>query len=144
MSGGISRLVHMLALWRSPQRREIVPVVIPDFIFEQGKSVLRKSETASDKGKQLDAFIAAKNITRTVTITGTHSPEGVERINSKLAQERADAIEKFYRAEMKKYDYQNMADEIKFILKPVVDDWTGFKNALASYTCRIPVFNEGW
>ena len=115
-------------------QEEIVPIVIPDFIFEQGKSVLRKSETSSDKAKQLDAFIASKNITRTVSITGTHSPEGRERINSKLSEERAQAIEKYYRAQMKKYDYKNMADEIKFILKPVVDDWNGFKSALASYT----------
>ncbi|MEK6780323.1 MAG: hypothetical protein AABY93_01370 [Bacteroidota bacterium] len=112
---------------------EIIPVIIPDFIFEQGRSVLRPSETKSDKGKQLDAFIASKNVTRTVTITGTHSPEGAERINSKLAQERAAVIEKYYRAQMKKYDYQGMADEIKFIQKPVVDDWTEFKNALSSY-----------
>jgi len=112
---------------------EIMPVVIPDFIFEQGKSVLRTSEIKSDKGKQLDAFIAAKNITRTVTITGTHSPEGAERINTKLANERAAAIEKFYRAQMKKYDYKKKADSIKFIQKPVVDDWTEFKSRLASY-----------
>jgi len=115
-------------------QEEIIPVIIPDFIFEQGRSVLRTSEIKSDKGKQLDAFIASKNVTRTVTITGTHSPEGAERINSKLANERAAAIEKYYRAQMKKYDYQNLADEIKFIQKPVVDDWTEFKNALASYT----------
>lgn len=114
-------------------QEEIVPVVIPDFYFEQGRSVLRKTETTSDKGKQLDAFIASKNITRTVTITGTHSPEGRERINSKLSEERAAAIEKFYRAEMKKYDYKDVANEIKFILKPVVDDWNGFKAALAAY-----------
>ena len=114
-------------------KEEITPVIIPDFNFEQGKSVLRPSETKSDKGKQLDAFIASKNLTRTVTITGTHSPEGRERINSKLSEERAKAIEKFYRAEMKKYDYKGMADSIKFILKPVVDDWNEFKNALAAY-----------
>ncbi|HQQ98337.1 MAG TPA: hypothetical protein PLX35_13795 [Cyclobacteriaceae bacterium] len=114
-------------------QEEIVPVVIPDFYFEQGRSVLRKTETTSDKGKQLDAFIASKNITRTVTITGTHSPEGRERINSKLSEERAAAIEKFYRAEMKKYDYKDVANEIKFILKPVVDDWNGFKAALSAY-----------
>ena len=113
---------------------EIVPVVIPDFIFEQGKSVLRKSEIASETGKQLDAFIASKNITRTVTITGTHSPEGRERVNSQLSEERAAAIEKFYREEMKKYDYQNVADEIKFIQKPIIDDWNGFKAALADYS----------
>src|SRR5688572_8134498 len=115
-------------------QEELVPVIIPDFIFEQGRSVLRTSEIKSAKGKQLDAFIAAKNVTRTVTITGTHSPEGTERKNSKLANERAAAIEKYYRAQMKKYDYKGMADSIKFIQKPVVDDWTGFKNALASYT----------
>ena len=114
-------------------KEEIIPVIIPDFIFEQSKSVLRKSETNSDKGKQLDAFIASKNVTRTVTITGTHSPEGRERINSKLSEERASAIEKYYRAQMKKYDYKGMADSIKFILKPVVDDWNSFKAALAAY-----------
>jgi hypothetical protein len=115
-------------------QEEIIPVVIPDFIFEQGRSVLRPSEIKSEKGKQLDAFIAAKNVTRTVTITGTHSPEGAERINSKLSNERAAAIEKYYRAQMKKYDYQGMADGIKFIQKPIVDDWTEFKNALSAYT----------
>ena len=115
-------------------KEEILPVVIPDFIFEQGKSVLRKTEMSSDKAKQLDAFIASKNITRTVSITGTHSPEGRERINSKLSEERASAIEKYYRAQMKKYDYKGMADSIKFILKPVVDDWNGFRGALTAYT----------
>jgi outer membrane protein OmpA-like peptidoglycan-associated protein len=114
-------------------QEELTPVVIPDFIFERGKSVLRTSETKANKGKQLDAFIAAKNVTRTVTITGTHSPEGAERINTKLSEERAKAIEKYYRAQMKKYDYKGMADSIKFILKPVVDDWNEFKSALAKY-----------
>ncbi|MCE2936737.1 MAG: hypothetical protein ACK5V5_06515 [Cyclobacteriaceae bacterium] len=115
-------------------QEELIPVVIPDFIFEQGKAVLRKTEISADKGKQLDAFIASKNVTRTVTITGTHSPEGRERINTKLSEERAAAIEKFYRAQMKKYDYKGKADSIRFILKPVVDDWNEFKAALAAYT----------
>ncbi|MFM8911946.1 MAG: hypothetical protein ACKOE6_03360, partial [Flammeovirgaceae bacterium] len=73
-------------------------------------------------------------MTRTVTITGTHSPEGLERINSKLSEERAAAIEKFYKAQMKKYDYQGVAAEVKFILKPIVDDWSEFKTALAAYS----------
>ncbi len=112
---------------------ELEPVIIPDFIFQQGRSVLRTSEIRSPKGKQLDAFIASKNATSTVTITGTHSPEGAERINSRLSPDRAAAIEKYYRQQMKKYDYQKQADEIKFILKPVIQDWNEFKNALASY-----------
>jgi hypothetical protein len=114
-------------------QEELQPVIIPDFLFERGKSILRTSEMKSDKAKQLDAFIASKNVTRTVTITGTHSPEGLERINSKLSEERAKAIEKYYRAQMKKYDYKGKADSIKFILKPIVDDWSEFKNALAAY-----------
>ena len=112
---------------------ELEPVVIPDFIFQQGRSVLRTSEIRSPKGKQLDAFIASKNATSTVTITGTHSPEGAERINARLSPDRAAAIEKYYRQQMRKYDYQQQADEIKFILKPVIQDWNGFKNELASY-----------
>ena len=94
---------------------------------------MRTSEIKSVKGKQLDAFIASKNATRTVTITGTHSPEGAERINSKLSPDRAAAIEAFYRKEMKKYDYKGKADSINFILKPVIQDWNEFKNVLASY-----------
>jgi hypothetical protein len=114
-------------------QEELVPVVIPDFIFEQGRSVLRNSEVKSDKGKQLDAFIASKNATRTVTITGTHSPEGAERINTKLSPERAAAIETFYRKQMKKYDYKGMADSISFVLKPVIREWTNFKTELEKY-----------
>lgn len=114
-------------------QEELVPVVIPDFIFEQGRSVLRPTEIKSTKGKQLDAFIASKNATRTVTITGTHSPEGAERINAKLSPDRAAAIEKFYRTEMKKYDYKGKADSINFILKPVIQDWNEFKTVLSSY-----------
>ncbi len=112
---------------------ELEPVIIPDFIFEQGRSVLRRSEIRSPKGKQLDAFIASKNATSTVTITGTHSPEGAERINARLSPDRAAAIEKYYRDQMKKYDYKQQADEIKFILKPVIQDWNEFKTALAAY-----------
>jgi Flp pilus assembly protein TadD len=114
-------------------QEELEPIVIPDFIFEQGRSVLRTSEVKSPKGKQLDAFIASKNATRTVTITGTHSPEGAERINSRLSPDRAAAIEKFYRQQMKKYDYKGQADSVKFILKPVIQDWNEFKTALAGY-----------
>lgn len=114
-------------------QEELEPVVIPDFIFLQGSSVLRTSELRSDKGKELDAFIAAKNATRTVTITGTHSPEGAERINTRLSEERAKKIEDYYRRQMKKYDYQGMADSINFILKPVVEDWNEFKAALDAY-----------
>lgn len=114
-------------------KEEIVPVVIPDFLFIRGKSVLIKGELKSQKARDLNAFIAAKNATRTVTIIGTHSPEGAERINSALSNDRAKVIEKYYRAQMKKYDYKGMADDIKFILKPIIDNWDDFKKELDGY-----------
>jgi len=113
-------------------KEELLPTNV-EFFFEQGRSVLRTTEKGSDRGKGFTAFVADKNVTRTVTITGTHSPEGTERINSGLSQERAAAIEKWYREMMKKYDYKGMADEVKFVLKPVVEDWTELKAKLSNY-----------
>lgn len=113
-------------------QEELEPTNV-DFFFDQGSSVLRSSETRSEKGKEFAAFIADKNVTKTVTITGTHSPEGTETINSGLSEARAKAIEKYYRSQMRRYDYKDMADSINFILKPVVEDWTAFKDALSAY-----------
>ena len=109
-----------------------------DFYFDQGRSNLRTSlsyDGTSNRSKRddLSAFIAEKNVTRTVTITGTHSPEGTETVNSDLSEDRAATIESFYRDRMGRYDYQGMADEINFILKPIVQDWSAFNSALAAY-----------
>jgi len=111
---------------------ELVPNKV-SFFFDQGRSNLKRSEVNSDRGKYLQAFIAEKNVTRTVTITGTHSPEGAERINSRLAPDRAKVIQDYYRAQMKKYDYKKLADSINFIPKPIIRDWADFKTALAAY-----------
>ncbi len=72
-------------------------------------------------------------MTRTVTITGTHSPEGKETTNSELSQERAAAIEEWYREQMDKYDYQDMAGQIRFIQKPITQNWEEFKYMLSLY-----------
>ncbi|GJM59851.1 MULTISPECIES: tetratricopeptide repeat protein [Persicobacter] len=113
-------------------QEELIPTNV-EFFFTQGSSVLRWSEKTSERGKFLDAFVADKNVTRTVIITGTHSPEGTERNNSRLAENRATVIEKEYRKLMKRYDYKGTADSIKFVLKPVVDDWAEFKKELEAY-----------
>jgi tetratricopeptide (TPR) repeat protein len=113
-------------------QEEMVPTNV-NFYFDQGRSELKYSERRSDRGKFFEAFVAAKNVTRTVTITGTHSPEGPERINSKLSQDRAKVIEDYYRKQMDKYDYKDEAKNVRFILKPIVEDWTDFKAALADY-----------
>ena len=113
-------------------KEELIPTRV-NFYFDQGSPVLKYSERRSNRGSQLSAYIADKNTTRTVTITGTHSPEGAERINTRLAKQRAEAIEGFYKREMKKYDYKGLADSIKFIIKDVVEDWGMFKDSLATY-----------
>ena len=114
-------------------QEELIPTNV-SFQFDQGKSVFKKSEINGDEGQKFAAFIAEKNVTRTVTIIGSHSPEGKDRINSELAQERAAAIEEWYREQMDKYDYQDQASQIRFIQKPIIDDWTELKSMLASYS----------
>lgn len=111
---------------------ELEPIVL-NFYFPQGVSRLRATEVRSERGDSLEAFIANKNVTRTVTITGTHSPEGPERINENLAEERAAAIEEYYRNMMDRYDYDTTAVDIEFILKPVVESWDLFREKLEEY-----------
>lgn len=113
-------------------QEELTPTVVP-FYFPQGSAVLRTSEKRSDRGDYFNAFLAEKNATRTVTITGAHSPEGPERVNQNLAKNRAEVIENYYRQRMRNYDYKGMADSIDFVLKPVVEDWTMFREKLQAY-----------
>jgi len=114
-------------------REELVPTNV-DFFFEKGKSELRKSEKAGKNGKFFEKFVSAKNVTRVVTITGSHSPEGAEVVNAGLSDNRSKVIEKYYREMMKKYNYAKTADSISFVTKAVVQDWTSFRNLLAANT----------
>lgn len=118
-------------------KEELIPTNV-DFYFDQGRSNLRTSlsydgVSNAKKRDELSAFIAEKNVTRTVTITGTHSPEGTETVNSDLSKDRATTIEKYYRDRMARYDYKGAADSIDFIQKPVIQDWSSFKAAMNSY-----------
>ena len=122
---------------------ELVPRKV-NFYFDQGSSRLKYSERRSEKANKLEAFIADKNVTRTVTITGTHSPEGPETINANLADERAEAIEEYYRSQMQKYDYKGMADSIRFITKDIVTDWSIFKDSLAVYDGISQAEKQNW
>ena len=119
------------------EREELVPTSV-DFYFDQGKSNLRTTlsydgTSNRTKGDELSAFIAEKNVTRTVTITGAHSPEGTETINSELSANRVKTIETYYRGRMDRYDYKGVADSIEFILKPIVQDWNALRTALDDY-----------
>ena len=112
-------------------QEELIPTSV-EFFFAKGSSKLSSSEVKGNQGQKLNAFIAAKNVTRTVTIFGGHSPEGLESINSELSEERATIIRDFYKKQMDLYDYKNLADSIKFETKAVFQDWAPFKAALAN------------
>ncbi len=113
---------------------EETEVTTVDFYFNQGSSYLRGSEKKSDRGEQFSAFVAEKNMTKGVNITGAHSPEGSTKVNESLAGRRANAIEKYYRAEMDRYDYKDEAGEINFDLVPVVENWDALRRALRAST----------
>jgi hypothetical protein len=132
---------------------EYYPVTV-NFYFDQGSAVLKvkglendkKSKKKKAKGKNadkeirpanqqaLDAYIASKNATKTVTITGMHSPEGREVKNTELSDQRAKAIEAYYRGMMKKLNYGTKADSIEFVSKALVQNWAPLKDTLRNDT----------
>lgn len=109
---------------------EYTPLKV-NFYFDQGSPKMRAKEIKGATGKKLDAYIAAKNATKTVTITGMHSPEGREVKNTKLSEQRAKAIEKYYRDQMKRYNYGKKADSIEFITKSLVQSWKPFIDSMS-------------
>ena len=113
-------------------QEELIPNEI-SFYFAQKSATLSQVELRQSRVKTFDAFIADKNVTRSVNITGMHSPEGQEMVNSELAPNRADVIEAWYRKRLKKYDYKEMADSIRFQKNAVVEDWTPFRELLRDY-----------
>jgi hypothetical protein len=118
-------------------QEELIPTNV-EFFFEQGKSKLRKSEMQGHQGKFLDAFIAKKNVTRTVSIIGTHSPEGTEAKNSALAGDRAKVIESYYKERMHHFNHQKGAvDSIKFVTKGIILDYEPLRQVLATDTVHL-------
>jgi len=128
---------------------EYYPVTV-NFNFDQGSAVLKvkgaeepkkgkkknkkakagKSEIKPSNQQTLDAYIASRNATKTVTITGMHSPEGREVKNSELSDQRAKAIENYYRGMMKRLNYGTKADSIEFVTKALVQNWMPMKDTL--------------
>ncbi len=114
--------------FNTKEELEKLPTI--DFYFDKNKSILKTSEIEGENGEVLDQFIASKIATKEVTITGYHSPEGLEAINEDLAKERAKSVEDFYRERMERYDYANQAESINFVAKPVFQSWKTLKDAL--------------
>jgi len=108
------------------KNEELVPVNL-SFYFDKGKSKLKTNDTKGATGKFFQQFLANKSLTRTVTIVGSHSPEGAELVNSKLSEDRAKVVEKYYKENMLKYNTKTAVDSISFVLKAKVQEWDDFK-----------------
>ena len=113
-------------------QEELIPNEI-SFYFAQNSAKLSRAETKREEVGAFNAFIASKNTTRKVNVTGMHSPEGRESVNTELASMRANAIEEWYRERMKKYDYKDTADSIRFQKTSVIRDWKEFREMLREY-----------
>jgi hypothetical protein len=118
-------------------REELIPATV-NFYFEQGKSVLRKSEMKGENAKFLDAFITAKNVTRTISVIGQHSPEGTETKNTNLANERSAVIEKYVKGRMAYYKQDSIVKVIQFVTKGDIKDFEPMKAAIAKDTKLSP------
>ena len=124
----VYKIAYTDPIFNTKEELEKLPTI--DFYFDKNKSILKTSEIKGENGEVLDQFIASKIATKEVTITGYHSPEGLEAINEGLAQERAKSVEDFYRERMERYDYANQAESINFVAKPVFQSWKTLENAL--------------
>jgi tetratricopeptide (TPR) repeat protein len=118
-------------------KEELIPATV-NFYFEQGKSVLRKSEMKGENAKFLDAFITAKNITRTISVIGQHSPEGTETKNANLANERSVVIEKYVKSRMTHYKQDSVVNTIQFVTKGDIKDFEPMKAAIVKDTKLAP------
>jgi hypothetical protein len=117
-------------------QEELIPTNVA-FFFDQGKSKLKKSEMEGNQGKFLDAFIAKKNVTRTVSVIGTHSPEGTESKNEHLAADRSTVIEKYYKERMNHFNQKSYVDSIKFVTKGIVLDYEPLRVELSKDTLNV-------
>ncbi len=122
-------------------QEELVPTNV-SFFFDQGKSKLKKSEMQGNQGKFLDAFIAKKNVTRTISVIGTHSPEGSESKNSNLAGDRSKVIEQYYKERMGHFNQKAYVDSIKFVTKGIVLDYEPLRKELAADATNILTADE--
>ncbi|MBC7391064.1 MAG: hypothetical protein H7329_17800 [Opitutaceae bacterium] len=110
-------------------KEELEPVNL-SYFFDKGKAKLRTNDTKGSTGKYFMKFLANKSVTRTVSVVGSHSPEGAETVNSKLSEARAKVVEKYYRENMLKYNTKGAVDSINFVLKAKVQEWDDFKAML--------------
>ena len=122
-------------------QEELIPNEV-SFFFQQGSSKLTRVERARKEIKEFETFVASRNLTRSVLITGSHSPEGGKAVNTALAPARARAVEAYYRRKLRKYNYDKTdVKKIKFEKDAILRDYTPLRELLLSSKI-LPLSNE--
>ena len=132
-------------------QRDFAPTTV-EFFFEQNSSKLRTIETKSNRAEFLNNFVAEKNATKQVILTGYHSPEGTEARNTVLAEARAKAIEGYYKQIANKVNppaktkrgrrgaavKPDTTRPVEYITRSVVLNWNTFLDSLEVF----PLLND--
>ncbi|MDX5394701.1 MAG: tetratricopeptide repeat protein, partial [Hymenobacteraceae bacterium] len=110
------------------------------FYFEPGKAALRQY-TGSNL-KALHDFIASNVATQKVVITASHSPEPEELNQPELAQQRAQALENYYRQQLDTYAYLKQNDTVKFVTVTENENWNLFLKKLQQSALKPEQVNQ--
>ena len=100
-------------------------------MYSVNSAVVKNSELKGSSIKALQETLAEKKADERVTVTGTKivayaSPEGGEKLNSKLSDKRAESAKKVW----SKIDKDLAAGETE--IQSVGQDWEGFKEAVSN------------
>jgi len=94
------------------------------FYFDKGSTVLRNF--LGTNVTVLEDFIQANYQTQTINITAGTSPEKEELQKPKLAAQRAQALQKFYKQKLEETDFTNNVQDIQFKSTALKPDWKIF------------------
>ena len=101
--------------------------------FLQGKSDLRKNEIEGESTEFLKDYISSNPNTKSLTLTGTHSPEGSTEANERLSKERPQTVKSLYLDLVEQYDYSEEKSSFDTISKSLTFDWTEFRSMIDEY-----------
>lgn len=104
-----------------------------NFVINQ--ATIRGKELKKEEIKALQDFVAASATKGNVEFKGVEisayaSPDGPEKLNTKLADNRMKNSEKYFARELKKSKVAGMEDDNFLSTKATPEDWDGFKKLM--------------
>ncbi len=104
-----------------------------NFVINQ--STILGKELKKEEIKALQDFVAANASKENVEFKGVEisayaSPDGPEKLNTKLSEDRLKNSEKYFARELKKSKVAGIEDESFMLSKATPEDWEGFKKLM--------------